>query len=71
MHLNNTITDLIDKHEAARVLGVSRGTLDNWRRKGKLQYIRLGGYVIRFKRAGHSSLHRFKPIRQELSAVAG
>ena len=33
---------LIDRREAARLLGVSHGTIDNLRTRGELQSIKLG-----------------------------
>jgi excisionase family DNA binding protein len=33
---------LIDRHEAARLLGVSAGTIDNMRTRGELASLKLG-----------------------------
>jgi len=40
---------LLTKSEAARFLGVSTRTIDNYRKQGLIEAIRIGGKVIRFK----------------------
>jgi excisionase family DNA binding protein len=44
---------LMDMMAAARYLGVSRSTLQNWVWRGRIPYIRLGG--------GRGSLVKFRP----------
>lgn len=42
--------DLLDTHQAAEVLGVSPGTLENWRAEGKGPKFRRIGRLVRYRR---------------------
>jgi len=53
---------LVDRHEAARLLGVSPGTIDNLRTRGELPSIKIGArrlYDI-------SDLHKYINTRKEV-----
>lgn len=55
---------LLDTPEAARLLGVSRRTLETWVRKKRIPFIKLGGGT------GRGTLTRFRPdaLREWLRA---
>lgn len=47
----NEYNDIIDRNEAARVLGVSCTQIERFRRAGKLPYIRLARKCVRYRRS--------------------
>lgn len=42
--------DLLDTHQAAEILGVSPGTLENWRAQGQGPKFRKVGRLVRYRR---------------------
>lgn len=47
---NNTI-EIIDRKEAAKVLGVSTTQVERFRRQGKLPFIKLATRCVRYRRS--------------------
>lgn len=51
--MDQSIEELLDDHDVAKVLKVSAGTIADWRRTGavKLPYVPLGPRLIRYRRS--------------------
>lgn len=48
---NNSYSEIIDRKEAARVLGVSLTQIERFRRQGKIPFIRLARKCVRYRRS--------------------
>jgi len=56
------VSEYVDVREACAILGVSRATLDNYARAGRLTRYELGAPLrVRYKRSQLEVLRRIKP----------
>lgn len=61
-------TEIIDRKEAARVLGCSTTQIERFRRDGKLPYIKLARKCVRYRRADCLALLDACTVKTELAS---
>jgi len=55
---------------AAEYMGVSRRTLDRWRKSGLVSFVRIGGRLIRFRRLDLDAMMQAHMIRVTIEEEA-
>lgn len=60
---NNPTAEIIDRKEAARILGVSLTQIERFRRQGKLPFIKMAARCVRYRRSDCEKLLQSCTVR--------